>query len=57
MPMTERFHVPRRTDIFSKSLRGKPVDEVVDVGGGGAKTMKEEGDEGDNHQDCHELPS
>ena len=55
--MTERLHVPRRTAMVSRSLRGKPVDEVVDVGGGGAKTMKEEGDEGDNHQDCHELPS
>ena len=34
----------------------KPVDENVDVGGGGTEAVEEEGDEGDDHQDCHKLP-
>ena len=34
----------------------KPVDENVDVGCRGAEAMEEEGDEGDDHQDCHKLP-
>ena len=32
------------------------VNEDIDVRGRCAKTMEEERDEGDNHQDCHELP-
>ena len=49
--LTERIHVSKRMD-----MEFKPVDENVDVGGRGAEAMKEEGDEGDDHQDSHELP-
>ena len=47
----ERIHVSKRTNT-----EFKPVNENVDVGGRGAEAVEEEGDEGDNHQDCHKLP-
>ena len=47
----ERIHVSKQTN-----MEFKPVDENVDVGCRGAEAVEEEGDEGDDHQDCHKLP-